>query len=177
MEKINMNKYKNIVIVGGSHSGSSCAWLMLNGPATYNRNNSIDSKKHNSMPTAKLKHIDGCEECCTCNESKKKKDQKCGCNCICYSRFSYKEWDYEQERDEPKHFEAGSIKILYRDKIRVFYGTVNQAKADDYQMFNENLFTNKNGFVYSYTGLRGDAKRLFRCINQGKEKRVRYVKA
>lgn len=44
-------------------------------------------------------------------------------------------------------------------------------------MYNENLFTNKNGFVYSYTGLRGDAKKLFRNINQGKEKRVKMVKA
>lgn len=35
MEKINTNKYKKIVIVGGSHSGFSAAWLMLNGPATY----------------------------------------------------------------------------------------------------------------------------------------------
>ena len=36
--------YKNIVIIGGSHSGFSAAWLMLNGPATYNRNNSLGSK-------------------------------------------------------------------------------------------------------------------------------------
>lgn len=41
MEKINSNKYKNIVIVGGSHSGFSAAWLMLNGPATYKRMNSL----------------------------------------------------------------------------------------------------------------------------------------
>jgi len=35
MEKINTNKLKKIVIIGGSHSGFSAAWLMLNGPATY----------------------------------------------------------------------------------------------------------------------------------------------
>jgi hypothetical protein len=35
MEKINTNEYKKIVIIGGSHSGFSAAWLMLNGPATY----------------------------------------------------------------------------------------------------------------------------------------------
>lgn len=160
------------MIVGGSHSGFSCAWLMLNGPATYNRNNSIDSTKYKSMPDAKIKSIDGCQECCTCTDAKKKKDSKCGCLCKCYGYFNFKEWDYDPEKDAPTHFEGGNIKILYRDKIRVFYGTVNQAKADDYQMFNENLFTNKNGFVYSYTGLRGDAKRLFRTVNQGKEKRV-----
>jgi hypothetical protein len=45
--------------------------------------------------------------------------------CKCYGFFSHKEWDFDPERDSPKHFENGSIKILYRDKIRVFYGTVN----------------------------------------------------
>lgn len=39
MEKINEKKMKNIVIIAGSHSGFSSAWLMLNGPATHNRNN------------------------------------------------------------------------------------------------------------------------------------------
>lgn len=40
MQRIKANGYKNIVIVGGSHSGFSCAWMLLHGPATYNRNNS-----------------------------------------------------------------------------------------------------------------------------------------
>lgn len=31
-----------IVIVGGSHSGFSCAWLILNGPASYKKNNHIN---------------------------------------------------------------------------------------------------------------------------------------
>ena len=43
MEEINTNQYKNIVIIGGSHSGFSSAWLMLHGPATFNKNNSINS--------------------------------------------------------------------------------------------------------------------------------------
>lgn len=41
LEKINEKKMKNIVIIAGSHSGFSAAWLMLNGPATHNRNNQI----------------------------------------------------------------------------------------------------------------------------------------
>ena len=28
-------KRVKVVIIGGSHSGFSCAWLLLNGPATY----------------------------------------------------------------------------------------------------------------------------------------------
>jgi hypothetical protein len=39
------------------------------------------------------------------------------------------------------------------------------------------LFSNKNGYLYSFTGLRGDAKRLYKSIQKGEEKRVELVKA
>ena len=52
-----------------------------------------------------------------------------------------------------------------------------QAKNDGYTEFSEQIFSNKNGFVYSYTGLRGDAKRLYRQVVKGEEKRVKFVKA
>jgi len=59
----------------------------------------------------------------------------------------------------------------------VFYGTVAQAQKDNYHEYNQNLFSNRNGFVYSYTGLRGDSKRLYQKIKNGKEKRIQLVKA
>lgn len=52
MAKIKENQYKNIVIVGGSHSGFSCAWMLLNGPATYKYNTSIKSKFSENFPGA-----------------------------------------------------------------------------------------------------------------------------
>jgi lysine/ornithine N-monooxygenase len=36
---LNKKQTKKIVIIGGSHSGFSCAWMLLNGPAAYYRNN------------------------------------------------------------------------------------------------------------------------------------------
>jgi len=33
------NRKLNIVIIGGSHSGFSAAWMLMNGPATYKSNN------------------------------------------------------------------------------------------------------------------------------------------
>lgn len=42
LNRIKEQKLKKIVIVGGSHSGFSCAWLLFNGPATYSRNLSIN---------------------------------------------------------------------------------------------------------------------------------------
>lgn len=39
MKQIKQKKMKKIVIIGGSHSGFSCAWMLLNGPAMYYKNN------------------------------------------------------------------------------------------------------------------------------------------
>jgi hypothetical protein len=39
MSKIKEQGLKKIVIIGGSHSGFSCAWMLLNGPAAYYNNN------------------------------------------------------------------------------------------------------------------------------------------
>jgi hypothetical protein len=52
MKKIKEEKLKNIVIIGGSHSGFSCAWMLLHGPATYRRNTSINSKFTDQFPGA-----------------------------------------------------------------------------------------------------------------------------
>ena len=57
IKRINQNKFKKIVIVGASHSGFSAAWLLLNGPATFNKNNSINSSKYPFFPKAVLKTI------------------------------------------------------------------------------------------------------------------------
>ena len=37
------------------------------------------------------------------------------------------------------------------------------------------MFTNKNGYLYSFTGLRGDAKALYKAVKDGKEKRVQLI--
>ena len=129
------------------------------------------------MPGATMRAIPNCEDCCNCKDSDKQKDgYKCSCQCKCFGFFQYKEWEHDSEQDLPTHFAPKSIKILYRDRIRVFYGTVNQAKNDGYTDFSESIFSNKNGFVYSYTGLRGDAKFLYKQVKRGDEKRVELVK-
>ena len=124
------------------------------------------------MGDAVIKQNQNCQECCTCAESKKKKEPKCGCVCKCFGLVRYNDWDFDYETQLPTHFEEGSIKILYRDRIRVFYGTVNQAHQAGYKDFSETVFSKKNGYVYSYTGLRGDAKRLYTSVIKGEEKRV-----
>lgn len=39
ISSLNTKPSKKIVIIGGSHSGFSCAWMLLNGPAAYYKNN------------------------------------------------------------------------------------------------------------------------------------------
>jgi hypothetical protein len=75
------------------------------------------------------------------------------------------------------HLEAGSVKILYRDKIKVFYSQVKNAEIDGYTDFRQLTFSNKNGYLYSFTGLRGDAKRLYKSVMKGDEKRIELIKA
>lgn len=169
---------KNIVIVGASHSAFSTAWLMLNGPATYRTNSVLaDRYKGSEFPPGLLKSNQQCGDCCSCTVKQKLRKMPCFCVCKCFSYFEHMDWDFDPETDLPRHFTEGNIKILYRDRIRVFYGTVEQAASDGYDDYNENLFTNKKNYLYSYTGLRGDAKALYKRIKSGAEKRVQLVKA
>ena len=52
---LNKNPTKRkIVIVGGSHSGFSSAWVLLNGPACYNYNKSTAKITFDKVPDAKV---------------------------------------------------------------------------------------------------------------------------
>lgn len=101
---------------------------------------------------------------------------KCSCVCRCYGYFKYSDWGFDYSNDLP-NFEDGSIKILYRSKIRVFYNKVSAAAADGYNEYKPTVFSNKNGYLYSFTGLRGDAKKLYKSVVKGEEKRVRLILA
>jgi hypothetical protein len=69
------------------------------------------------------------------------------------------------------------ITILHRDGIKVFYKKVADAQADGYTNFKKSDFGNENGYLYSFTGLRGDAKELYRNVSDGNETRLRFVQA
>ena len=179
MKLICDQKLTNIVIVGGSHSGFSCAWLMLKGPASYNQNNSIKLKQWQQYPKGHIVKNRGCPNCCLCSSPKQQPiiaetdENKSNCSCTCYclgGHIVYRENEFDYEKWLPKHLSNGSIKILYRDKIRVFYDTVSAAKKDNYKEYDKNLFPKNNTILYGYTGLRGDAKALYRNIK--KEPRI-----
>ena len=186
INRIKTQQKKRIVIIGGSHSGFSTAWILLNGPADILHNTHVvpscqKIKKNTgkfSFPDAAMRQIENCQRCCMCSHLSKKGAKKaggCRCLCKCYGFFKYSEWGVDFS-DLPK-FGAGDITIIYRDRIRVFYSRVQQAQTEGYTEYRQVNFSNKNGFLYSFTGLRGDAKRMYKAVKSGAEKRVRLVRA
>ncbi len=83
--------------------------------------------------------------------------------------FSYSDWDFDYDMDMIDHFGKGDVKLLYRDKIKVFYSQVKQAEFDGYSDFKKLNFSKKQGYLYSFTGLRGDSKKLYKSIVKNNE--------
>jgi len=59
----------------------------------------------------------------------------------------------------------------------VFFKTGADAIKAGYHDFDKQRHIAKDGYVYSFTGLRGDAKNLYLRVKNGQEKRVEFVKA
>jgi hypothetical protein len=57
----------------------------------------------------------------------------------------------------------------------VFYNKVSEAEFDGYTEFEAEKFSKKDGYLYSFTGLRGDAKELYLRACKGEEKRVNLI--
>jgi len=70
---------------------------------------------------------------------------------------------------------TGSICILHRSPVRVFYGSRREAEADNYEGFR--TVHRNTGQIHPFGGLRADAKELWRNIRAGRELRVRMLKA
>ena len=101
VERIKSLNKKKIVIIGGSHSGFSTAWILLNGPADILHNThvkpSVQYVKENTgrfeFPGAPIRSIDNCQRCCVCHYTpKKQRKGPCRCACKCYGFFRYSDW-------------------------------------------------------------------------------------
>jgi hypothetical protein len=57
----------------------------------------------------------------------------CNCLCICFGLFDYDDWKFDYSTLPA--FEEGSIEILYREQIKVFYNKVSDAERDGYDQF------------------------------------------
>ena len=61
--------------------------------------------------------------------------------------------------------------------MKVFYSKVRLALADGYTDFDRRVYSKMDGYLYSFTGLRGDAKSLYKKVVAGTERRVKLVQA
>lgn len=68
------------------------------------------------------------------------------------------------------------IQILFREHIRVYYPSEQDALDDNYTVYNKKEAINKQGKIYPFIGIRGDAKELYRKIIKGEEKRITFLK-
>ena len=152
-------KRKRVIIIGGSHSGFSCAWMLLNQPSNYR--NILNEDIH--MPYQARYNKD----CPNCNET-----------FCCYGKVIDKNWDISQEDKANFHSINTEVEIiiLYKDHIKVHYPSEQDAINDNYTVYERKNAVNKNGNVYPFIGLRGDSKELYRNITKGLEKRIKLIK-
>lgn len=66
-------------------------------------------------------------------------------------------------------FSPKDIMILHRSPIRCFYGSKKEAEADGV----DGSRVDRSGCVNTFTGLREDAKKLFKSVKVGRELRIR----
>lgn len=81
VDKLRRHRRPKVVIIGGSHSGFSCAWMLLHGPAMYHScyktldeedeaagNKEVNKSAINNrkVPQANRKSIKNCIDCCSC---------------------------------------------------------------------------------------------------------------
>lgn len=90
--------------------------------------------------------------------------------------FSYEPWHIGGILSHPD-FAHIKINIIYKNDIKVMYKSKEEAMMDGYTNFNKGVLNSK-GIIYPFTGLRGDAKDLWRRIRILKtEKQIEFVKA
>lgn len=179
--------------------------MLLNGPSLFQTNSLGISTANGKLPGAMRKSFKNCRFCCGCSPDettepakdvsvgrpqkaqtkgkepdhfeRAEKDRQCDCICKCFGYFRYDDWGVTRENLQLPIIEEAGIKILYRDNIKVFFKTGQDAINANYHDFDKERHRTKDGFVYSFTGLRGDAKNLYLMVKNGLEKRIQFVKA
>jgi len=107
-------------------------------------------------------------------ERQQQQQLSCECLCKCFGFFKYDEWPSLDSSKNPlqlPEFGAGDIKILYRDRLKVFFKSAKEAQDAGYSDYNmeERKQLKKDSYLYAFTGLRGDAKQLYLKVKNGFE--------
>lgn len=179
---------RKVCIVGGSHSSFSVAWLLVNkfmdpkAAATRQGSQIAGSPKKQSLPDPQknIKETEtplatpqlaiGAPVIATAPVSPLtiKKCEPTTSAIVKMKRTSLA--GTSNDIPSPKSiFNPKDIMILHRSPIRCYYGFKKEAEVDGVDASR----VDRSGCVNTFTGLREDAKRLFKSVKAGREVRVR----
>ncbi|OWZ23758.1 hypothetical protein PHMEG_0001328 [Phytophthora megakarya] len=177
---------RKVCIVGGSHSSFSVAWLLLN--------KFVDPKAV-TCTTRKAPVCSGSPKKCDPNTTREACETtlvspnrasseapasvttsvspltitKCETATVKVKRISLTGSSGDTSSPKSTIFNPRDIMILHRSPVRCYYGTKKEAEADGADASR----VDRSGCVNTFTGLREDAKRLFKSVMSGREMRVR----
>jgi hypothetical protein len=165
---------RKVCIVGGSHSSFSVAWMLLN-KGKPQRAKSPLSPISVTVPTDETSTVAAKSDLPRSPTSTVEADA--GTSTTGYSTDASTELSpppsvlkpKTQSRSQTLAFQPRDITILHRSPIRCYYSTRKDAEADGADASR----VDRTGCVNTFTGLREDAKHLYKDIKTGKECRVR----
>ncbi|KAL8005429.1 putative FAD/NAD(P)-binding domain, FAD/NAD(P)-binding domain superfamily [Plasmopara halstedii] len=170
---------RKVCIVGGSHSSFSVAWLLLNkfyDSKTKGLLLSTDSSKKQTqfdseeIQTTSVPHLRASDKLTLTLAplTVKKHDNSSTSTTVkhkCHASHSASGFIVSQTAA----FSPKDITILHRSPIRCYYGSKKEAEIDGV----DGSRVDRSGCVNTFTGLREDAKKLFKSVKSGREVRVR----
>ncbi|KAG3225985.1 hypothetical protein PC129_g3429 [Phytophthora cactorum] len=180
---------RKVCIVGGSHSSFSVAWLLLNkfrdpkaattrkvlqisgSPKKQSLSDPQKNNKESETPLV-MPQLAGIGAPVTATASVSpltiKKCETTASTIVKVKRTSLT--GTSADVSSPKSiFNPKDIMILHRSPIRCYYGSKKEAEVDGADASR----VDRAGCVNTFTGLREDAKRLFKSVKSGREVRVR----
>jgi len=181
---IKQNDVKEISIVGGSHSGLSCAWMLINGSAMYDYKDYqpqefdmdfFDPELREQMFTKQKRKAS--------SENQQFSERETVETYRSTSEFSeldnedgYIPWYVGGILSHPDFCHI-KIKIICNKDLLVHYESEEEAGIDGYTNYNKEDI-NYRGAINRFIGIKGDAKQLWRRVTILKtEDKVEFIKA
>lgn len=163
-----------ITFLGGNHSAFSVLYLLFRSP--------VRPKLLEQLPSALPVHVlDECPSCNTCPhrlDHQKGTACKCGLECACLSKpylpVNNKGVDDFQW---PIFADGDSVTVVTRTPMRVFFESKEAAREWNYSRYQEEDIAPDSGFIDFYTGVKAEARDLWKDIQRGEFKWVKFVNA
>ena len=156
-----------VVIVGGSHSAFSAAWMCLNRMNGGNTAAAVVPVAGSTATGVTEMEVAGAEVTSSSVEETNNAVDVAAAAAPSSQASTASSSSCVLPPNTP------SVFILHRSFVKVFYSTKREAELDGYT--DTGVINKTTGQIHPFGGLRGDAKALWRDIKTSKETRVRLV--